>query len=92
MIPEMTDRLGRYWEQPADIRTAPMDDKSVILTPRQMAELHEYSTSMPTGVYPGKCWKRFERRPSRTLLVWYGIAEDPKLCTIEVRDILVVAD
>lgn len=94
MIPAMTDPLGKHWDQPADIREAPMDDKTVLLTPRQFEELHEYSATMPSGVYPGKCWKRLEPwnrpTPERTLLVWYGIADDPSKCTIEFRDIEIV--
>jgi hypothetical protein len=87
MIPAMTHRLGQYWEQPADIRDAPMDDKTVLLTPEQFDGLHEYSASIPTGVYPGKCWKRLERR--RTLLVWYGDEVDGA-CQVLFRLIEVV--
>lgn len=81
MIPAMTDPMGAYWHQPADIREAPMDDKLVLLTPRQFEGLPEYSTSQPSGVYPGKCWRRqeYERGPDnrprptgRWFLAWYG--------------------
>lgn len=85
LIPEMTDPLGKHWHQPADIRDAPMDDEIVLLTPRQFADLPEYSATLPTGVYPGKCWKRAER--GRTLLAWYGEADDPSLCSINFRQI-----
>lgn len=88
-IPVMNDPLGKYWEQPKDIREAPMDDIYVLLTPRQIRELHEYSTTLPTGCYPGKCWQRLEKGP-RHLLVWYGIAPDPNMCSIEFREILVI--
>lgn len=88
MIPIMDDPLGRYWDQPHDIREAPMDDDHVILRPSQFAALHEYSTTMPTGVYPGKCWKRIER--TRKLLVWYGAETADHKCPIEFREILVV--
>jgi hypothetical protein len=77
-----------------------MDEKHVLLTRRQFEELPEYSSSMPSGVYPGKCWKRCEGRklgpgenpwaikpPFTWYLVWYGIHEDPKRCTIEHREI-----
>ena len=88
-IPPMDDPLGRYWEQPRDIRLAPMDDRHVLLTAQQRASLLEYSTTMPSGVYPGKCWRRQER--DRDLLVWYGITDGrPDLCSIEFREILVV--
>jgi hypothetical protein len=84
----MTHRLSRHWEQPNDIRDAPMDDKTVLLTPEQLKGLHEYSTSMPTGVYAGKCWKRIER--NRTLLVWYGDVTPDDRCPILFRNIEVV--
>ncbi|TWI65193.1 hypothetical protein IP91_02600 [Pseudoduganella lurida] len=58
MIPLMTDPLGRHWQQPADIREAPMDDMHVLLTPRQIDGLLDYSRSYPSGTYDGKCWKR----------------------------------
>jgi hypothetical protein len=87
MIPEMTDPLGKHWEQPRTIREAPMDDDHVLLTKAQFDRLHEYSSTLPTGVYPGKCWKRKE---DRWLLVWYGLTPDPTQCSIEFREILLV--
>lgn len=89
MIPLMTDPLGRHWKQPDDIRHAPMDDETVLLTPAQFAGLHEYSATLPTGVYPGKCWKRIERQ--RVLLVWYGDVTADDQCPILFRNIEVVA-
>ena len=88
MIPVMDDPLGRYWEQPGDIRAALMDDTHVLLTRGQVRGLHEYSSSLPTGVYPGKCWRR--REPGRHLLVWYGDETPDGRCPILFRDILVV--
>lgn len=100
-IPEMTDPLGKHWHQPADIRDAPMDDKIVLLTPRQFAELPEYSTSMPSGVYPGKCWKREEMTRDAQgymhstdiwWLGWYGeSSKGPKFCSNNWRKIEVVS-
>lgn len=86
-IPVMDDPLGKHWEQPRDIREAPMDEDFVILTSRQVSELHEYSTTLPTGVYPGKCWQRKERNPDRHLLVWYGAENAEKNCPILFREI-----
>lgn len=73
-IPEMTDPLGRHWHQPADIRSAPMDDTHVMLTQREVDELPEYSASMPSGVYPGKCWKwcQHPKFGDAMYLMWYG--------------------
>lgn len=87
-IPPMTDPLGKYWYQPADIGEAPMDDTHVLLRPDQVEALHEYSTSIPSGVYPGKCWKRCEC--SGWLLVWYGeVPDTPDRCSINWRHILI---
>ncbi|NTG22019.1 hypothetical protein G6L00_16395 [Agrobacterium rhizogenes] len=99
VIPEITDPLGKHWDQPKDIRSAPMDGALVLLTRSQFNRLSEYSATLPSAVYPGKCWKRAEpgpaapgspkrRGPMRWLLVWYGEhATDSKLCTIERREI-----
>lgn len=84
MIPAMTDELGRYWRQPADIRDAPIDGSHVLLTRRQFDGLSDYTASLPSGVYPGKCWRR--RTAVGWVLVWFGV--DPKnkaVCTIESR-------
>lgn len=62
IIPEMTDPLGKYWEQPKDIREAEMDDTHVLLTQAQFDGLHDYSASLPTGTYDGKCWRAFGGR------------------------------
>lgn len=35
-----------------------VDDKTALATPDQFRRLMEYSTSMPTGKYDGKRWKR----------------------------------
>lgn len=81
MIPHMTDPLGKYWDQPHDIRDAPMDEELVLLTPAQFSKLSEYSATMPSGVYPGKCWKAEEYKRNdkghfaptgRWMLRWYG--------------------
>lgn len=94
-IPAMTHPLSKYWDQPDDIGSAPMDETHVLLTPCQFALLSEYSASIPTGVYPGKCWKRIERRRdgsiSRTLLAWYGAETTDGRCPILFRAIEVVS-
>lgn len=94
MIPEMLDPLGRHWDQPGDIRSAPMDDTHVILTQAQFERLPEYSASLPSGVYPGKCWRRHNGahdprcKNPEWLFAWYGECDDPKKCSINYRKIL----
>lgn len=89
-IPVMDDPLGKYWDQPKDIRRAPMDATHVILRPGQVRELSEYSAPWPTGVYPGKCWRCIESKPDRHLLVWYGPETDTGMCEIMFRELLSV--
>jgi hypothetical protein len=91
-IPPITDPMGKSWRQPKDIRQAPMDGKFVLLTRQQWDALPEYSTSMPSGVYPGKCWKRIERLRMREgwiktteYLCWYGEHPDPTKCSNNYR-------
>lgn len=82
VIPEMTDPMGRYWDQPSkdkisfSLSYAWMDKES-------FDALKDYSQSQPTGCYPGKMWKsiyyrkRVENRGTRIvqqgwLLRWFG--------------------
>jgi len=85
-IPIMTDPLGKYWKQPLDIRSAPMDGTHVLLSMRQFKELLEYSESFPSGVYEGKCWRRQE--PSTWFLCWYENKSEDR-CAIKARKILI---
>ena len=87
-IPAMDDPLGRYWSQPADIRSAPMDDKHVILAPAQIKGLCGYHSSLPSGVYPGKCWLR--QQSNGLFLVWYGAETPEKACPVLFREVLAV--
>lgn len=86
-IPIMDDPLGKHWRQPTDIRSAPMDDQHILLSSEQVAGLAEYSSTIPTGVYPGKCWKRLQS--TGPLFVWFGAETDGK-CPILFREILEV--
>lgn len=84
-IPEMTHPYGKHWQQPRDIREAPMDKTHVLLDRRQFKGLHDYSATIPSGVYDGKCWRRRERR--EWFLCWYSPSSDPKQCAINMRRI-----
>ena len=66
-IPPITDPLGRYWEQPRrqDIE---IDDEHAIMTRATFDALHEYSCSAPSGVYPGKMWRRHNGIHDRVFL------------------------
>jgi hypothetical protein len=58
-IPIITDPLGKYWEQP-DRRQIQIVDGAACMTRKTFDQLAEYSGSVPTGVYPGKMWKRLD--------------------------------
>lgn len=86
LIPEMTEPLGRYWDQPSrdDIL---VDDKTATMTSATLMQLADYSSSYPSGVYPGKMWRR--DCVHGWALVWYGHLND-KQCSIHHRDIEIV--
>lgn len=95
-IPPITDPLGRQWRQPARSSIL-IDDTHAVMTVTTFAELAEYSASRPSGVYPGKMWKRHEGlfdprcKPEdrRWLLYWYGEVDGrPDLCSNNHRVIL----
>jgi hypothetical protein len=101
LIPRITDPLGRSWEQP-DRSEILLDDTHAVMTRRSFNKLHEYSGSFPTGVYPGKMWKRhdggfdvaFRSGGGKPIwkLVWYGRHANPLLVSNNFRDVLIVED
>ena len=86
LIPVMDDPLGKHWDQPNDIRQALMDATHVMLRPDQIRRLPEYSASLPSGVYPGKCWLRIDR--DGRWLGWFGAETPDHKCPILWREIL----
>ena len=56
VIPAMTDPLGKYFRQPR--REAILIGQDTAFMSRATFDaLPEYSTTNPSGVYPGKMWK-----------------------------------
>lgn len=88
VIPAMTDPLGKYWNQPRDIREALMDDTHVLLTRDQVNFLEEYDRSYPSGTYDGKCWLR--TNGGTTWLCWYHPHSTPGKIGIGHREVLIV--
>jgi len=80
-IPPMTDPLGAHWLQPKR-EEIEIDATHAVMKRSAFVKLSEYSSSVPSGVYPGKMWKRFSDRPVCTIddkviekgwiLCWYG--------------------
>ena len=89
LIPPITEPLGRYWKQPS-LDGILIDETHAVMTRRTFDELHEYSRSMPSGVYPGKMWKAI-MQDGTALIRWFGAVEGrPDLCSNNAREILIV--
>lgn len=66
-IPKMDDPMGRHWRQPKDLRDrVGLYETHATIAERDWLALSNYETSVPSGVYPGKAWRRGH------LLCWYG--------------------
>ncbi len=95
-IPPITDPMGRHWSQP-DSSLIEIDDTHARMTAATFRQLAEYSCSQPTGVYPGKMWRRdawvvLPGASDRHILCWYG-NEDPeptKYCSNHYRIISII--
>jgi hypothetical protein len=93
-IPPITDPMGRHWQQP-DLTSLDISGDTVELTQREFDALMEYSTTLPSGVYPGKCWKAegmdwpkgggFPKATGIWYLRWFGECDDPKKCSNNQR-------
>jgi len=89
-IPPITDPMGKHWSQPS-LEEILIDDNHALMTPSTFSRLSEYNTTNPSGVYPGKMWKRKTSSPNqRFYLMWYDACDDPKMCAILHRRILLV--
>jgi hypothetical protein len=98
MIPVMDHPLSRRWEQPS-LDDILLDETHALMTQATFDALREYSCSQPTGVYPGKMWKRHNGlydprcRPAdrHWLLCWYDVSEKgPEYCSTKFRRIIVI--
>lgn len=90
-IPPITDEMGKYWEQP-DPSKILIDDTHALMDKETFLALHDYSHSQPTGVYPGKMWRSGRKTVDGEVwwLKWFGLHEDPKMCSGNAREILLV--
>lgn len=98
-VPPITDPLGSHWEQPDSNRFL-FDDTHVLMTYADFMCLHEYSATQPSGVYPGKMWRRhdgfYDERflagggEPEWVLRWFGVhpTEPEKYCSNHQRIIL----
>lgn len=57
VVPEITDPLGKHWGQPG-LEEISFSMINAFMSEESFKKLANYQTSFPTGVYPGKMWKR----------------------------------
>lgn len=66
-LPRMTDPLGKHWGQPKELRErVEIYETHATINEKDWQALPRYDSSMPSGVYAGKVWRRGK------WLVWYG--------------------
>lgn len=93
IIPEITDPMGRHWEQPSRQEIA-ISSLKARMSAATMKKLPDYSCSQPSGVYPGKMWRSSNvyykelDAPVIWWLRWFGEHEDPALCSNHSREIV----
>jgi hypothetical protein len=81
------------WRQP-DRTQVLIDPTHALMTKAVFESLAEYSTTMPSGVYPGKMWRRHDgaHDPRCTkpewLFCWYGPTPDPDQCSVNSRKVI----
>ena len=83
IIPNMTDPLGKYWEQP-DKENILLDDTYALMEKADFDKLCNYEASFPSGVYLGKMWRR-----NNTLYWWDKSIKGTDYCYSESRRILI---
>ena len=67
LLPAMTDPLGKHWRQPKGLRDrVGLYETHAAISESDWYALPHYETSIPSGVYPGKVWRRGK------YLCWYG--------------------
>lgn len=88
-IPKMTHELSTAWEQPAHSEIKFTSDGYSVVTKEGLEQLKQYDTSLPSGVYAGKMWKRAEG--NSMYLCWYQDSPDePGKCDIKYRKIMLM--
>jgi len=88
VIPKMTHPYSAQWDQPSADLIA-IDSDYVLMEKYIFNNLLEYSSSYPSGVYPGKMWK------ANIGGIWYlrcygEVPGDDTICSNNQREILLV--
>lgn len=88
-IPEITEPLGRYWDQPAkDEFVIDQLSEYAIMEMSVFKKFKEYSCSQPTGVYVGKMWVSIHNGVK--YLRWFDYDPDPKYCSNKQLEIIII--
>lgn len=98
-VPPITEPLGKHWKQP-DRKEILMDETHCLMSGQTFYSLPEYSATRPSGVYPGKMWRRHDGAfdcaylasggKPEWMLCWFGECDDPKMCSNHSRKILLL--
>lgn len=92
-IPPMTDPLGKHWRQPNRLDIE-ITATHALMSKAAFDQIADYTNSQPTGVYPGKMWKKGNRNNDQErgrwwLHWWTAHPTNEKLCCHNVREILI---
>jgi len=87
--PIMVDPMGRHWDQPPRSEVL-IDEHCAVMTRKSFSQLHDYSHSMPSGVYDGKMWKALFR--GKWYLKFYAPSDKPGHCRTEALPILLLEE
>lgn len=85
IIPIMTHPLSSAWDQPSKENIL-VDDNYAVMSQTDFDKLHEYSCSIPSGVYEGKMWKV---KGKKWFLEWYSPSKVLGRCAVNAREILI---
>jgi hypothetical protein len=87
-VPPITHPMGKHWDQP-DPHAFEWHEDRVVMTREQFKALHDYSCSLPSGVYDGKMWRLTSHHGTsvpmnerRCFLRWFAPSDDPNQCSI----------
>jgi hypothetical protein len=86
IIPPMVHPLGKQWNQPK-LEDINMSGDFAVMSKKSFDELHNYTGSMPSGVYEGKMWRT--ETTDGWYLCWYVDIPDNK-CETKVKKIKIL--
>ena len=87
-VPPITDKYGKYWEQP-DPHNFVWDKDCVAMTKQDYDKLHTYDCTNPTGIYEGKMWKSHHKGKAYLKYITDD-PEHPDYCIIHCKELIVI--